>query len=626
MSGFIGILNRDGSPVDRALIGQLTKSLAPRGPDAQQVCLHDRIAFGHALLRTTYESRSERQPLTLDGIGTIVADCRIDGRDDLIRKLNERGRPVDCDSPDPELVLHAYAVWETACVDHLLGDFSFAIWDQRRQTLFCARDQIGIKPFFYSQSESTITVSNDLSCLRPLAPADLDELAIADFLVHGQALDLDRTSFNAIRRLPPAHLLIASSERTVVRRYWEWPLEDEIRYRRRSEYIDQFLELLETATRDRLRTDRVGVFMSGGLDSPAIASTARRILSSTRAPFDLRAHTIVFDRLVNDHERHFSQLAADAIGIPIEHYPFDDYGFPPPESEPDGYPPEPRLLLDQSRMIAVHRRPAMKSRVLLRGDGADPLLYATASALERLVRDHRLVRVAREFAWLAWRRRQIPRFGIRTLVRTAFGRTPHDAEEPYPNWLQPRFERRHQLRARWAADKAFENIRPGFELTHAYWPSYFECVDPGTMQLPAEARYPFLDLRLVRFLLRLPQIPWAIEKSILRVAMTGRLPRAILRRPKAPVAGNPWVQLLPPPETNWWEPPMVSAPGFEDFVNVRAANDSLRRVLEATQRRNNHADIDDLRVQLRPISLNLWLRRIACPTGRASRTPVEEAL
>jgi asparagine synthase (glutamine-hydrolysing) len=148
VSGFIGILNRDGSPPDRTLLEELTQSLAPRGPDAQNVWLRARVGLGHALLRTTDEASMERQPFVLDGTGTIVADCRIDDREDLIRKLRENGCPIDSITPDPELILHAYEVWNTACVDHLLGDFSFAIWDERQQTLFCARDQIGVKPFF----------------------------------------------------------------------------------------------------------------------------------------------------------------------------------------------------------------------------------------------------------------------------------------------------------------------------------------------------------------------------------------------------------------------------------------------------------------------------------------------
>jgi hypothetical protein len=92
------------------------------------------------------------------------------------------------------------------------------------------------------------------------------------------------------------------------------------------------------------------------------------------------------------------------------------------------------------------------------------------------------------------------------------------------------------------------------------------------------------------------------------------------------VAGNPWVQMLPPVETCWWEPYMVRAAGLDQFVDVRAANESLRRVLRETQRRNDHADIDDLRVQLRPISLNLWLRQIVHSRGRSSIASVEEVL
>jgi asparagine synthase (glutamine-hydrolysing) len=131
------------------------------------------------------------------------------------------------------------------------------------------------------------------------------------------------------------------------------------------------------------------------------------------------------------------------------------------------------------------------------------------------------------------------------------------------------------------------------------------------MQLAAEIRYPFLDLRLARFLMRLPQIPWAVEKSLLRVAMKGLLPRQILRRPKAPLAGNPWAMLLPPAPTRWWEEYLTPAPGLEEFVDVEVAMATLATVSRQTQGKNQHGDIDILRSSLRPIGLNLWLRQPA---------------
>ena len=95
------------------------------------------------------------------------------------------------------------------------------------------------------------------------------------------------------------------------------------------------------------------------------------------------------------------------------------------------------------------------------------------------------------------------------------------------------------MRRRYRTEIARDDVRPGLDLTYAFWPELFEALDAGTMRIGAEARYPFLDLRLVRYVARLPGIPWGPEKSLMRVALRGMLPRDILRRPKAPVTGNP---------------------------------------------------------------------------------------
>ena len=122
-----------------------------------------------------------------------------------------------------------------------------------------------------------------------------------------------------------------------------------------------------------------------------------------------------------------------------------------------------------------------------------------------------------------------------------------------------------------------------------------------------------MDVRLVRYLLRVPPIPWFAQKSLLRVGMQGVLPRTIVRRPKVPLAGNPWASLLPPTQTSWWEQYMVPAPGLEQFVDVDRANATLADIARVAQARENHQDVDILRTSLRSISLNLWLRHNAQP-------------
>src|ERR1700757_1476427 len=125
MSGIVGIVNLDGAPVNRALLKTMTDHLAFRGPDAQSLWVDDKagnVGFGHTMLRTTWESEHEQQPLSLDGQVWITADARVDARLELIQKLEARGRRNLDAANDTELLLHAYAAWGENCVEHLLGD------------------------------------------------------------------------------------------------------------------------------------------------------------------------------------------------------------------------------------------------------------------------------------------------------------------------------------------------------------------------------------------------------------------------------------------------------------------------------------------------------------------------
>ena len=203
MSGIAGILNLDGAPIDRTLLERLTNSLLFRGPDAQRTWFRGPVGFGHTLLQSTTESRDEQQPLSLDGNAWIVADARVDARRELMASLQSHGQqPLD-GVPDAELILRAYQVWGQNCMHHLIGDFVFAIWDANRRRLFCARDQMGVKPFFYAHLGSLLVFSNTLECIRqhPAISSRLNDLSIADFLLFDLIQDPAATAFAEIRRL-----------------------------------------------------------------------------------------------------------------------------------------------------------------------------------------------------------------------------------------------------------------------------------------------------------------------------------------------------------------------------------------------------------------------------------------
>src|SRR5690242_2435941 len=141
MSGIFGIVEPDGKPVDRELLGRMLDGQRFRGPDGDGLWIDGHVGLGHTLCRSTCAAPGERQPCSLDGRVWVTADARIDGQDDLVRRLRESGRDVAPGVTDPELILHAYAAWGDECVRHLIGDFAFALWDGPRRRLFAAVDQ-----------------------------------------------------------------------------------------------------------------------------------------------------------------------------------------------------------------------------------------------------------------------------------------------------------------------------------------------------------------------------------------------------------------------------------------------------------------------------------------------------
>jgi asparagine synthase (glutamine-hydrolysing) len=603
MSGIVGILNSDGVPLDRALLQRKTEFLAYRGPDAQQIWTAGPVGLGHALLRTTHESASESQPTSLEGRIWITADARMDGRTDLIQELSSKGRTGLPTATDAELILHAYAVWGEQCVQHLLGDFAFAIWDGAHKRLFCARDHFGIKPFYYAQVGDSLIFSNTLNCVRlhPAVSNELNDLAIADFLLFDFNQEPSTTAFTDIHRLPPAHFLTWSEGALRVERYWTLPIEGHIHYKRGSDYVDRFQELLRSAVEDRMRTDSVGVFMSGGLDSTTVAATAKQLLPSRSNSFDLRAYTAVFKHLVPDHECKYTSLVAEALGIPVEFLVVDNYKLFDRWDEPGLLPPEPThnplaaITADQSRQVAA------RHRVALTGYGGDPSLSTSVSYhCSKLLKSRQFAELARDLTSYLVAEGRFSRLYIPTRLRLLFAKKRW--RQLFPEWLNQDLTARLDLRARWEQLNSVPApegpLRPVAyqSLTSAFWPVLFEGYDPGVTRLPLEARYPFFDLRLLRYLLRLPPLPWCADKELLRRATRGTLPEAVRLRPKDSLARDPVSELVRRSDVQWLSH-FHPEPAVDKYVDWS----QLSPVTEET---------NPLRLwaKLRVLSLNFWLR------------------
>src|SRR4028118_649697 len=162
MSAIAGIYYLDGRPVDCADLGRMVDTLAHRGPDGADVWCEESVGLGHRMLWTTPESLLEKLPL-VDQTGNLVitADARIDNRDELIEVLGLTDHPAE-KITDSQLILAAYERWGDRCPEYLLGDFAFAIWDRRQQQLFCARDHMGVKPFYYYHSDRLLVFASEI--------------------------------------------------------------------------------------------------------------------------------------------------------------------------------------------------------------------------------------------------------------------------------------------------------------------------------------------------------------------------------------------------------------------------------------------------------------------------------
>jgi len=323
MSGIAGVYCLDGRSVDRVVLERMAASLAHRGPDGRGIWTQGSVGFCHLMLWTTPESLHEQLPLAHQpGSLALTADARIDNRDELIARLGIQ--PRERQITDSELILGAYDKWGERCPEKLLGDFTFTIWDGRKQEIFCARDHFGVKPFYYYYSDSLFAFASEIKALLCLEeiPRRLNETRVADYLGR-TAIDPAHTFYQGIEALLDAHSMAVGHAGRAVRRYWALDPSRELRLASDAAYAEAFREHFTQAVHSRLRSPfAVGALLSGGLDSSSIVCVARDLLGDHAGQ---RFHTFsaVFDYLTQCDERLFIN-AVVAMGGLEPHYVIGD--------------------------------------------------------------------------------------------------------------------------------------------------------------------------------------------------------------------------------------------------------------------------------------------------------------
>ena len=365
-----------------------------------------------------------------------------------------------------------------------------------------------------------------------------------DFLLTGLCNDPTRTVWRDIRRLPAGHRLVLSSGQIQVQRFRSLPVEEPLQLKDASEYLENYRELLAQAVGERLPEGKVSLYLSGGLDSASVCAAASQISRDNGTFPALKAFTIGWRPLFDDPEPRFAQLTARHLGL--AHEILEENSIHPDEHQPAASAPEPsaEFFLNRDRRFyqAIYRH----ARVVLSGDGGDDVLSGQSwPYLKHLYKRGDLGDIVKSFGGYLVAHRRFPplRGGFRNKIRRLLG--AQDVPQQLPTWLNEGFAKRSLS----ACGERFEE-RPPIEehplhpdayraLHSGYWAGVHENEDAGCTGVTLETRAPLLDLRILRFLLRLPPVPWCINKELSRSAMKGLLPENVLARPKAPLLEDP---------------------------------------------------------------------------------------
>ncbi|MEI8139863.1 MAG: asparagine synthase (glutamine-hydrolyzing) [bacterium] len=569
MCGIVGIFKEvSGEPPSESALRQMLAMIRHRGPDEFGIYLDRRVGLGSARLSIIDLSGGQQPICNEDGTLWIVFNGEIFNYLELRPELESRGHQFATHT-DTEVLLHLYEEYGSRCLEKLNGQFAFAIWNSRDQTLFLARDRLGIRPLFYTRSNGCLIFGSEIKAILsdPRVKAELDPVTLDQIFTFWSPLS-PLTAFKGIVELPPGHYFLAHKEEFTIRQYWEpeFQCADEFtgasaRSRFLDEYLEEFEHLLVEAVRLRLRADvPVGAYLSGGLDSSIIASIIRNYTQNHLDTFSISFSDVNFDESV------FQRQMAQFLGTDhqVVHATYDDIGrvFPEviwhTEIPVMRTSPAPMFLLSKLVRDSGYK-------VVLTGEGADEFLVGYDIFKEAKIRrfwasqpesTRRPMLFGRLYADIAelgrnnpallaeffrggltevnaptyshavrWRNnRRTCRFFSGSLKQELAGQSLSAIEQiVYPSQF-----------SRWGSLEQAQFIEITVFMSQYLLSSQGDRV---TMAHSVEGRYPFLDYRVVAFCNRLPanlKLHGLTEKYMLKKLGRKWLPREIWRRPKRP--------------------------------------------------------------------------------------------
>jgi asparagine synthase (glutamine-hydrolysing) len=562
MSGIIGLWNPDGRPGAVEEIVRMGRAISHRGLHATPPLVDGPVALAYLHLEVRGKPLPVVQPFADAETGlAIVVDGRIDNRDDLLPALESRGL-APRGASDAELILRAYRLWGVETPRRLLGDFAFAIWDSRNRRFFCARDQLGVRPFlYYFVRNSLFAFGSEIKAIIALhrVARRLNEFRLADYLVE----ELDRedtvgTFYEGVLRLPGGHCLMAEPDSLKVWDYWKLIPKEGARYRSLEECAEAFRSVFMKAVSDRIRdTAGVAYALSGGLDSSSVVGAARE-LSGGAAQARLTTFSLV---------DHAGQEALGMIRSVVEQGGIDSHLIRPEDVTAGNYDltglirnSDQPFEVDQGFFDWITYRSARHHgcRVLLDGidgDQMNPHTYYLSSLIRRgrwlaAMRNARcLARESNDPLWRILAADGLLPIFPRSLL--ALGKLKRAILQPPPDTsiglIGDDLARRTHVAERCIVRRqALRNAARDPFLLHSLGFTSgcvsfaFERLDLKASLLGLELRHPFADRRVAEFLISLP-LEWKghfpASKTIMRSAMSGLLPESLLRQRRLPHPG-----------------------------------------------------------------------------------------
>lgn len=567
MSVQFGRWNWDGEPPARDCIEKVSATLAPYGPDSNELYSKGGVNIVYRAFHTTKESHGEKQPHTSRFDAVITWDGRLDNRSDLLIEL---GDSLNIRSTDVEIVAASYEKWNTRCFAKLIGDWALSIWNPVYRSLILATDFTGIRHLYYSIENNYVVWS---TVLDPLVQLPGKTFKICEEYVAGWLAchpDPHLTPYVNIHAVPPSCFVLIHPMKPTITKYWDFDPGKIIRYRTDTEYEEHFRTVFAAAVRRRLRCDRpVLAELSGGMDSSSIVCMADVIIARGEAEIP-RVDTISYydDFDPNLDERFYVEKVEQMRGREGHHI---DLGAKNqleksevgpkrscfPKFESDRLSPTPNSDCNVQPEIFDHYALYMNShqcRVTLSGiAGEDPTggyVPSPILELQDLLVRARFFRLAHQLrAWAAkMGRSRLPL--LWKVLRGFCGRSITFPCPPKylcpPPWLHPDFVRRHEAALHWYPSKlklfgalpSFQDHIHHLDHTRGFLASRDLC--PGLLR---EMRYPYLDRDLLEFAYSIPReqiVGVGKRRFLMKRALAGIVPVELLtRKQRAAVTQEP---------------------------------------------------------------------------------------